>query len=197
METSARRTPDGRSDAVRWYACHTRARSEKRVALRLAERDVEAYLPSASLLREWADRRKVVEFPLFPGYVFARFELSGLYRVLSIPGVATVVRLAGRPVPVADAEIENIRRVAAGLAVTNERPEPQPLHPGDPVRVVDGPFRGVVGVVSEVRGHRRVLVGLHAIGQGITIVVDLHAIEACPRRESRIMPTSPPPLPAR
>jgi transcription antitermination factor NusG len=170
---------DRRTDPRRWYACHTRSRSEKRVARLLVDRSIGAYLPLVRLVRQWADRRKVVDFALFPGYVFARFGLTELHGVLSVPGVATVIRLGGRLVPIRDAEIENIRRVAAGLAATRKRPEPQPFQSGDPVRVVDGPFRGVMGEVSEVRGRRRVLVGLHAIGLGISIDVDMGAVEAC------------------
>lgn len=179
MERNLPRSPDQSADAARWYACHTRARSEKRVASRLADQGVEAYLPTVQRLRKWADRRKRVEFPLFPGYVFARFEASGLYTVLSVPGVATVVRQGGRAAPVADEEIENIRRVAAGLVVTKQMPEPEPFHPGDFVRVTGGPFDGVIGVVKEVRGRRRVLVGLHTIGLGVAIDVDLRTLESC------------------
>ena len=185
LDTSTHGRPDGQTratgptEAVRWYACHTRARSEKKVATRLARHGVEAYLPTVPLLRQWADRRKVVRFPLFQGYVFARFDLAGLSGVLSVPGVAGVVRFGGRPAPVADSEIENIRRVVAGLGVAERRPEPQPFHRGDAVRVTAGPFGGVIGVVAEVRGRRRVLVGLHAIGLGIAIDVDLSSLELC------------------
>ena len=170
---------DERTDPRRWYACRTRSRSEKRVARLLVDRDIGAYLPVVPLVRQWADRRRIVEFALFPGYVFAHFGLTELYGVLSVPGIATVVRLGGRLVPIRDAEIENIRRVAAGLAARKMRPEPVPFQTGDPVRVVDGPFRGVTGVVIEVRGRRRVLVGLYAIGLGISIDVDMGAVEPC------------------
>ena len=162
----------------RWYACHTRARREKRVARFLLDRDIGAYLPTVPLTRTWADRRKVVEFPLFPGYVFARFGLLELHRVLTVPGVATVVRMGGRPAAIPAAEIDNVRRVAAGLALTRTVPEPQPLRDGEAVCVIDGPFRGVSGVVSEMRGRRRVLVGLHAIGLGISIDVDMRLLQA-------------------
>jgi transcription antitermination factor NusG len=171
--------PEERPDPRRWYACQTRSRSEKRVVRLLPYRDVGAYLPVVRLVRQWADRTKIVEFPLFPGYIFARFGLTELHGVLSVPGIASVVSVGGRPVPIRDAEIENIRRVAAGLAATNKRPEPQPFQRGDPVRVIDGPFRGVLGLVIELRGRLRVLVGLHAIGVGISIDVDTATVEAC------------------
>jgi transcription antitermination factor NusG len=155
----------------RWYACHTRARAEKRVEQLLLEHHIEAYLPAVHRERVWADRKKIVSFPLFPSYVFGRFDMRDLHRVLSVPGVATIVRMAGRPAPIRDAEIENIRRLTQGLALTDQHPEPEPFHTGEWVRVTTGPFEGVEGVVTQVRGRGRVLAGLRTIGQGISIDV--------------------------
>jgi transcription termination/antitermination protein NusG len=155
-----------------WYACHTRARHEKRVEEQLALRGVETYLPLFEEVRQWSDRRKTVEFPLFPGYVFARFVLGSLHEVVQIPGVATVIRHNGSPSPIPDGEVENVRRFVAALRESGQTPAPRPLEPGEPVRVMHGPFKGVTGFVVERRGRRRVLVGLTAIGQGIEIDID-------------------------
>ncbi|HUF69873.1 MAG TPA: UpxY family transcription antiterminator [Longimicrobiales bacterium] len=177
------RSPDGSAsgrpgtDGRCWYACRTRARTEKRVERRLLDRDVDAYLPTFPLVRRWADRRRTVAFPLFPGYVFARFEFQDLYRVLAVPGLATIVRQGGRLAPIRDAEIDNIRRVAAGLDVTCVRPRRVRFRRGEAVRVIGGPFEGVEGVIHQVRGSSRVLVGL-SIGLAVSIVVDVTVIAA-------------------
>jgi transcription antitermination factor NusG len=165
-------------EVPRWYACYTRARAEKRVERMLLDRDIGAYLPTMALKRAWADRQKVVALPLFPSYVFGRFELRELHRVLTIPGVATVVRLGGRPAPIPDADIENIRRVAAGLTQTNQRPELRPFQKGDRVVVTDGHFRGLVGVVILLRGRTHVLVGLRTIGHGLSVQIDEGLLQA-------------------
>jgi transcription antitermination factor NusG len=136
---------------------------------------VDAYLPTFPLVRRWADRRRTVAFPLFPGYVFARFALQDLYRVLAVPGLATIVRLGGRLAPIRDDEIDNIRRVAAGLDVTCVRPRRVRFHRGEAVRVIGGPFEGVEGVIHQVRGSSRVLAGL-SIGLAVSIVVDVTVI---------------------
>jgi transcription antitermination factor NusG len=164
--------------ATRWYACHTRARSEKRVAALLLERKLPALLPTVTLTRQWADRRRAVEFPLFPGYVFARFALTELHEVLSVPGIATVVRFGTRPVPIREDEIENIERVAAGLSAIGTRPDPHPFAEGEAVRVVDGPFRGVCGIVVRIRGRHRVLAGLNDIDLAVSIDVDEAVLES-------------------
>jgi transcriptional antiterminator RfaH len=163
--------------APRWYACYTRARHEKRVDEHLSRRGVETYLPLLAQERRWSDRMKVVEVPLFPGYVFGRFTLDQIHQVLTVPGVATVIRQNGFPSAIADEELENVRRFVAALAETGQVPEPRRLEPGQAVRVMRGPFAGVEGVVVERRGRRRVLVGLSTIGQGMEIDIDGESLE--------------------
>lgn len=162
----------GETEATRWFACYTRARHEKRVHEQLARRGFETYLPLLAEERQWSDRRKLVEVPLFPGYVFTRFAREAIHHVLTVPGVATVIRHNGVPSPISEVEVENIRRFVAALAETGQRPEPRPLDRGQPVRVMRGPFAGVTGVVVERRGRRRFLVGLSTIGQGMEIDID-------------------------
>jgi transcription antitermination factor NusG len=157
----------------RWYACYTRARHEKQVDRLFRQRGIESYLPMVPQLRQWKDRKKVVEFPLFPSYLFGHFPLTDLHEVLSTPGVATVVRANGQPVPIASEDLENVRRFATALADHAVELEVRPfLAEGEWVEVWDGPFAGVRGVVVERRNRRRVLVGLEAIGQGLEIDVD-------------------------
>jgi transcription antitermination factor NusG len=158
--------------APQWYACHTRARHEKRVDEQLARGGIETYLPLLTHERQWSDRRKLVELPLFPGYVFGRFALSDLHRVLTVPGVATVIRHNGLPSPISERELANVRRFVAALAETGQLPLPRAFERGQAVRVMRGPFKDVEGVVVERRGRRRVLVGLKTIGQGMEIDID-------------------------
>jgi transcription antitermination factor NusG len=166
---------------TRWYACYTRARHEKRVDEQLRERGIDSYLPLVPRLRQWKDRRKVVDWPLFPSYVFGRFALLDAHRVLSIPGVSTIVRLNGRPVPVPEEELENVRLFAKALRGGESELERRPfMEEGQWVEVLDGPFRGVRGVVVQRRGRRRVLIGVKAIGQGLEVNVDTGALRPIP-----------------
>lgn len=162
----------------RWFACYTRARHEKSVARHLHARGYEAYLPLVERERQWKDRKKVVEFPVFPGYVFARFGAGEVHDVLETPGLATIVRVDGRPVAIPEEELENVRRFVAALNEAGVEPELQPLvEEGQRVRVTEGPFENVEGVVVERRGRRRVLVGLNAIRQGLEIDVAVEILE--------------------
>lgn len=165
----------------RWYACYTRARHEKQVEAQLAQKGIEAYLPLIPQLRQWKDRRKLVDWPLFPSYVFGRFTLREVHDVLVIPGVSTIVRARGYPTPIPEEEMGNVRRFVAAAVETGIQPEVRPLvREGEWVRVTDGPFRGVEGVVVEQRGRRRVLVGLAAIGQGVEIDIDTRVLRVIP-----------------
>lgn len=167
----------------RWYACYTRARHEKRVDALLRERGIETFLPLVQRERQWADRKKLVEFPLFPSYLFGRFTLRGVHQVLTTPGVSTIVRTGGRPTPIPDEELDNVRLFAEALSLSGIDPEPRPyVEEGQQVRIKSGPFEGVTGVVVERRGRKRVLVGLEAIGQGLEIDIDRAALQPIGRR---------------
>jgi transcription termination/antitermination protein NusG len=167
---------EGDSNGLRepqWFACHTRARHEKQVESALRHRGFESYLPTFSRVRQWKDRKKLVSWPLFPGYVFVTFDGAQLGRVLGTPGVATIVRTNGRPAPIRVEELENVRRFAAALEKVPAEPKIRSfVAVGTWVRVRTGPFTGVRGVVLERRNRRRVLVGVEAIGRGLEIDIE-------------------------
>jgi len=166
--------------SVAWYALYTRARHEKKVDRLLRLREFEVFLPLVPRESQWHDRRKIVDWPLFPGYVFARFGLRSTAQVLGTPGVATVVRQDGVPAPISDNEIENVRRLASVVTETGGLPEPTPMvQAGQLARISKGPFAGVHGVVLQRRGSGRVLmqIGLDVIGQGIKIEIEESSLQ--------------------
>lgn len=166
---------------ARWYACYTKARHEKRVYRLLRERGYEGFLPLMPRQSQWKDRRKIVEWPLFPSYVFGRFTLGAVHDVLSIPGVSTLVKANGQPVPVGEEELENVRRFAQALQHSGVDLKQTPfLAEGEWVRITSGPLEGVCGVVVEQRGRRRVRIGLKAIGQGFEVNIDTARLQPVP-----------------
>ena len=132
---------------------------------RLLERaGVETYLPLVERERQWADRKKRVAFPLFPGYTFARFCLGDFGDVVRTVGLVAVLGGRTGPIPVREEELETVRRFAGGIEATGQLPEALDwLEPGTPVQVIEGPFRGMRGFLVEVRGRTRVAVRLSAI----------------------------------
>src|SRR4051812_39579094 len=149
-DTFASPVPSLLYDEVHWYACHTRARHEKKASACLEQRGVESFLPMVERETLWSDRVKRVAFPLFPGYVFGRFTLDALARVLATHGVVGVVKLRGYPTPIPSAEIENVRRACQVASATGaETDTAERFATGIWVRVTSGPFAGLEGIVIE------------------------------------------------
>lgn len=165
--------------AMRWYALYARSRHEKRVHERLRLRNFESFLPTIPQERQWHDRKTVVEWPLFPGYVFVRFADGSTSEVLGTPGVVTIVRQSGAPAPIRDEVIDSVRRLEAVAAETGTMPAPTPIVlRGRRVRITAGPLAGAEGVIVQRRGADRVLVqvGVEAIGLGLKIEVALDSV---------------------
>lgn len=156
-----------------WYAAYTAARHEKRVAEQLARRSVEAYLPLYEAVHRWKDRRKKVQLPLFPGYLFIRMPLAERLKVLSLPGVVRLVGFNGQPTPLPDAEIEAMR-----LGLRDLRAEPHPyLKVGQRVRVRSGSFEGWEGILVRKKESFRVVLSIDMIMRSIAVEVDSADVE--------------------
>ncbi len=164
-------------EVARWYVCRTRARAEKQVDRLFTRSGIECYLPLVEQERQWADRKKRVAFPLFPGYTFARFDLSGIHAILKTPGVVTVVRTGGYPDPLPDDELESVRVLAEAASETGAVPYPvEFFQPGEEVIVISGPFEGMIGVLIETRGGSRVAVRLSAIRRATAVELNPTAL---------------------
>ena len=162
-----------------WFACRTRPRAEKKAERQRDRAGIEAFLPLVYRERQWADRTKVVGFPLFPGYLFARFHLREMAAVLQLPLLSAVVATNGVPTPVRDEEIDAVRKLVDRARQTGIEPQPADfLEPGEEIVVVDGPFRGLHGVLLEHRGSTRVAVKLSAIRQAVAIELDRKCLRA-------------------
>lgn len=157
-----------------WYATYTRSNHEKRAAEQLEQRAIQHFLPSYATVRRWKDRRKRLELPLFPGYVFVRIPLQERLRVLSIPGVVRLVGFDGRPAALPDAEIETLRMVLARRL----RVAPYPyLSAGRKVRITRGPLEGMEGVLVRQKGQVRLVISLDLIRQSALVEVDSCDVE--------------------
>jgi transcription antitermination factor NusG len=152
-----------------WFAVWTRSRAEKSVAEQLARKDVEVFLPTITRWSRWKDRRKKIDWPLFPGYCFARFDPASLLTVVTCHGVASVVSFNGEPAPVPEQEVDSIRRLlASGLQF-----DPCPLiKEGSLVEVIHGPLKGVTGRLEKKTSHARLILSVNLIGRAVAVTVD-------------------------
>ena len=157
-----------------WYAIHTRSRHERKVHQELVSQSFDAYLPEYRTWSRRRDRRKQILKPLVPGYLFVCTALEPERR-LAIIQTTSVVRIVGaghRPVPVSDHEVESIKILLR--AATDAGPHPM-VQSGELVQVMEGPLRGVVGLVERTK-RRRIVVAVDLLGRAVAATLDTDAV---------------------
>jgi transcription termination/antitermination protein NusG len=158
-----------------WFAVMTRSRHEKKVRDLLVRADVETFLPVYNRWSQWKDRKKLIDFPLFPGYCFARFPLTDHFRIRSVHGVSGVLGNNGHPEPIPSGEVDALRR----LIVSRFRIDPHPfLEVGDSVEVVRGPLAGVRGSLLRKDGASRLVISVTLIRQAVVVLI--HPADVAP-----------------
>jgi transcription antitermination factor NusG len=152
-----------------WFAVQVRTRWEQSTAKILSGKGYEILLPTYEMERRWGGRNRTVEAPLFPGYVFCRFDVLKRLPILVTPGVISVVSRGRVPVPVEHSEIAAIQTlVASGVQA-----EPWPyLEAGERVRIEDTALRGVEGLFLSLKGSRRVVVSVSLLQRSVALEID-------------------------
>lgn len=156
-------------DSNRWFALRVKPRAEKCVAAIARSKGFEEFLPLYQCRRRWSDRFKLVELPLFPGYVFCRLNPQFRLPLLTIPGALYFVGLGRVPVPIDDAEVNAIQvLVQSGL-----RAEPWPfLDVGQRVRLETGPLMGLEGIFVEARKQHRIIVSVSLLRRSVAVEIE-------------------------
>jgi transcription antitermination factor NusG len=164
----------GQLVATPWYVIYISARHEKHVAKQCEERGITSFLPSYKSVRRWKDRKKEIELPLFPGYVFVQITREKRVNLLRVPGVVHLVTFRGEPAPVSIGEIEMLRR---GLTRSSAfRPHPY-LKAGRKIRMRSGPMAGVEGIFVRKKDGARVVLSISLIERSVAMEVDEADIE--------------------
>jgi transcription termination/antitermination protein NusG len=161
---------------ARWYAIRTRSRHEKVAARELNAQGIRVFLPLVTSLREWSDRRKAVEQPLFPGYAFVRVAyLSGdRVRVLQATGVVGFVGSNAMGAAIPEEQIESIRTILIRKVPIKDHPF---LTLGERIRVRSGALSGVEGILVAVKGSRTLVISVEPIQRSLCIQLDDYEVE--------------------
>jgi transcription antitermination factor NusG len=157
-----------------WYALRTKSRHEKVVRDQLDRQGIEQLLPTVRRLSQWKDRKKEIDVPLFSGYCFVRFGKGTKPSVQKVAGVVEIVGSGGRPEPIPDGEIENLKTLMSSVLPYDPHPY---LHEGMVVEVVRGPLRGVRGVLLRKEKRHRLVVGIRLIQQAAAVEIDVRDVE--------------------
>ena len=140
---------------MKWYVVYTIPRWEKKVAVKLANLDIEYYAPMNKVRRRWSDRYKTIEEPLFKGYVFIRLQPEKKWEVRTVNGIINFLHFEGKPAIVQDKEIDTIKKflmefddvsvVDKSIEVNNE------------VLIRQGVLMNYKGIVVEKNGNTAVV----------------------------------------
>lgn len=152
-----------------WFALQVRTRQETGVADQLSGQGYERFLPLYKVRKRWSDRIKEVEAPLFPGYLFCRFNPHDRLPILKTPGVIQIVGFKEGPTAVDESEIRAIQT----LVVAGVPHQPWPfLAAGDRVRIESGPLVGLEGILAEVKRSHRLVLSVTLLQRSVAVEID-------------------------
>jgi transcription antitermination factor NusG len=161
-------TEDRERNGLGWFALRVKPNHEKKVSFSIADRGFEEFLPLYPV-RKWTEGKKDVQAPLFPGYVFCKFDRSSWVPVIRTPGVIDVVRCGKSPAGIADEEIASLQQVHRLRATM----EPWPyLKTGQTVNISAGPLAGVSGTLVEVKRLVRLVLSVSLLQRSVLVEVD-------------------------
>lgn len=146
-----------------WYAIYTKVNQEKKIFSNLKEANIECYLPLSKSLKQWSDRKKWIEEPLFRCYLFVKVSYIEFFNVLSSTGVVRYVSFGGSPQTIPDSQIENIQtfieQAEKDMVLTRKH-----IAKGAKAEVLYGPLKGIKGEVVHICGQSRILIRVESMG---------------------------------
>ncbi len=157
-----------------WLVLRTKSRHENVVEDALQQRHILAYLPKQKLVRVWQGRKRAVETPLFPGYLFVRPRAEQYEGMRYIRGSCGFVLSAGsKPATLPEKDLEAVMMlVDSGTALTVD-PE---LVAGRRVKIVAGPLMGVEGELVRVKNREVLVLNVNLVGSSVRVEVDQAAV---------------------
>ena len=160
----------------KWYILVTRSRYEKKCDRVLSLNGYETYLPLNKELKQWSDRKKWVEYPLFPGYIFVKFSSKERFNILHTDGIAPIIQFENIDYCINNELIDSIKE----YLINNSKPiliKTLDLEIGEEIRIKNGPFKGLQGVLTQIKGKAKVLITIEAIGQAFVLELKGNDIE--------------------
>jgi transcription antitermination factor NusG len=158
-----------------WFALQVRTRWENSTALLLAGKGYQTLLPTYQVKRHWGRRIKQVDAPLFPGYVFCRFDAQKRLPIVITPGVIAVVGRGRLPIPVDETEISAIQTVVS----SGYQAEPWPyLEVGQRVRIDSDALEGLEGILINFKGNDRIVVSVSLLRRSVALEIDRSCVKA-------------------
>jgi transcription antitermination factor NusG len=159
---------------ARWHALYTRHQHERLVAHALTGKGFDVFLPQYRAIHRWKDRRKELEVPLFPNYVFIQGGLDRMLNILTTPGVHSLVSWGGRPADIPQDEIDAVRRLVESPLRIQQHPY---IKCGDRVRIKSGPLEGIEGILIRSKSAYRLVLSVEMLSRSAAVEVDASMVE--------------------
>lgn len=157
-----------------WYAIRVRSNYEQTTSKVLEARGYAVFAPTYREKRQWSDRTRNIDVPLFGGYIFCSMNIQQRLPVLQAPGVVNIVSFGKAFVPIPESEIGAIQMLLKSHAVV--RPCPY-LNVGEPVMIERGPLTGLEGILQQIRNERRLVLSVHLLKRSVAVEVNLEWVK--------------------
>jgi len=163
-------------DDMKWYALQTRSRHEKMVTRQLEERGIDTFLPLLTETRRWSDRKKLIQFPLFPGYTFVRlvYAPESRLQVLRTEGVVGFVGTHGQGNPIPQEQIESVQTILKSDVPFAAHPY---LKIGQRVRIRGGSLEGTEGILVGKKNDGMLVISIDLIQRSLAIRLHGYDVE--------------------
>lgn len=157
----------------KWVAFYTKPRQEFKAAQEIQSLNIECYLPTIITLRQWSDRKKKIQVPLFSGYVFSKVNEKERLTAVQQDSIVKVISFDGKPSYIPECQIESLKKMlleTPDVFVTNG------LEIGQHVKITEGPFAGVDGCIKEMNKERWLCVSIELLNRTVSVKLSLDSI---------------------
>ncbi len=163
----------------KWYAIYTKSRAEKKVFDLLNQKGIETYLPMQKCLKQWSDRKKWVEEPLFRSYIFVKIQDVEFLEVQKTNGVVCFITFERKKVPIPENQIEAVKQLLKNNIEIEHTTKK--FFIDDTVEIISGNLTGIQGKLIEYKGKKKVLISIDSVSQGLLINVPLVSLRKIKR----------------
>ena len=161
----------------KWFAVYVKSRCEKKVSKQLDDIGIESFLPLITRMKQWSDRKKKVEEPLFRSYIFVNITLADYYNVLNVANVVKFITFEKKPVVVPENQITAIKKYICDTDLHEIECDSMDLKEGELVRIKTGQMKDLIGRFIKIKGKHRIIIDIEAVGQSLPINISRSNVE--------------------
>lgn len=162
-------------NTYKWYPIYTKSRAEKKTHLELSKKQITAYLPLKKTVKQWSDRKKIVEEPLLKSYLFVYISAKEYAEVLTTPGISRFIYFSGKIATIPYKQLEDLKLLLANATELELIDHEVSL--GEKVLIKAGPFKGIIAELVSLKNKKGIVLRLQNLGYSIIINTSLAFIE--------------------